>query len=674
MLLLSALTVPAGFHARALPAATEPSTAPRTHPALAPPPDIVTPPQPKPTWVNVTGTLSGAAPPRGSESSSAFDAAPGDNETVLFGGCLLIACPSNQTWVLANGSWHNITNPSDAPPARNSASMDYDANMQGVLLFGGDGTLGYFNDTWLFHGGRWTNLGFVGPMAPSPRAGASMTFDPQPEENGSVLFGGCVTSGLNAVCTNDTWVWAGWSGWVQLTPSLAPPAVGYSAMTFDVADQVLLLFGGCGGFLCLGVIGSTWELYSGQWWAEFPSSSPVNRTDASMVYSPKLGEVILFGGITAGFALDNTTWSFFAGTWTLLAPALAPSVRGSYALALDPTGQTPVLFGGALNTSSGNDTWVFEFPLAASIGANVSAAETSQTIGFTIPLSGGTGPFGGTVYFGDGTLGVVSGDGTQLTTTHVYTHPGNYTGSVNLTDGVGELATGTAAPVAISAGPLVAVLAAPASGDVGHAVMFIATPTYGVGPFSYTWSFGDGGVGTGASASHTYTTAGSYAVVVNLTDTHQGIASASVQETVSADPNASVRVNPTNPAAGSVATLLANVSGGTGPFNFSWLFGDGGSSGFATPTHTYSSPGAFVGHLWVNDSAGGSTSVRFTVEVGPASNPSGSTPGGSSSNSSPPLWFWAGVAVLLAVGVLGSALLVSRRRRPPPGPPASAPR
>lgn len=48
---------------------------------------------------------------------------------------------------------------------------------------------------------------------------------------------------------------------------------------------------------------------------------------------------------------------------------------------------------------------------------------------------------------------------------------------------------------------------------------------------SYAWDFGDGSTGTGKKINHTYTTAGSYAVVLTVTDARQGenIASATIE-------------------------------------------------------------------------------------------------------------------------------------------------
>ena len=38
---------------------------------------------------------------------------------------------------------------------------------------------------------------------------------------------------------------------------------------------------------------------------------------------------------------------------------------------------------------------------------------------------------------------------------------------------------------------------------------------------SYSWDFGDGGIGSGAYVSHTYTTSGSYTVELTVTDNNE---------------------------------------------------------------------------------------------------------------------------------------------------------
>jgi PKD repeat protein len=623
-------------------AATEHTGAPQASPAII----II---RPHPTWINVTSAAPRAAPPETAGGSSAYD--PKDNETVYFGGCIAAgACPSNQTWVFADGTWTNETNPFDAPPARDYASMDYDANMKAVLLFGGDGVHGPLGDTWVFSGGTWTNVTFYGP-GPIARYGASMAFDPQPEENGSVLFGG-YSSVLGYL--NDTWVWQGGSGWVLLSPSFAPPEVVYAAMAYDAADGYIVLFGGY--TYAFGFSAETWELYSGQWWAVSPKNPPLARYIASMVYVPSLSGVLLFGGFNLDDNLVNDTWTFSNGAWVMDAPATAPPVRDSMALALDGTGVTPILIAGENLSRHFNDTWAYEFAPTALLTTNRSAAEVSESLTFTATLAGGTAPYRATFDFGDGSSAVISGAGPTLSVTHVFAHNGSFVALVNVTDAVGAMSTSNTVTLPVSAGPVISAKAVPPAGDVGIPISFESTVVSpGAPPLMYAWEFGDRTNGTGANTSHAYTATGSYGVSVKATDADHGTATASIEVAVAADPTIAVATNPTSLTTGTPATFYANVTGGTGPYSYSWRFGDGGVSAFPVPQHPFSNAGQFTVEVWVNDSVGGSTHGSLTVTV---SSPSSS----SSGLSSAPLWFWGAIAALAIVAVLGTVLLLRRRR------------
>jgi hypothetical protein len=79
-------------------------------------------------------------------ASAAFD--PGRQAVVLFGGGSG-GIDQNTTWlwdqVLA--TWTQLST-AQSPPAREGAGMTYDAALHRVILFGGQGNSGYFNDTW----------------------------------------------------------------------------------------------------------------------------------------------------------------------------------------------------------------------------------------------------------------------------------------------------------------------------------------------------------------------------------------------------------------------------------------------------------------------------------------------------------------------------------------------
>ncbi len=602
-----------------------------------------------PEWINVTQPGANATPPAGYDGTMAFD--PADHETIYFGGCSAAACPQNETWGFAGGHWTNLTDVRHAPPARVGASMDYDANMGGVLLFGGYGASGYLADTWLFRHGVWTNLTWVGP-GPAARELATMTFDPEPEENGSVLFGGYVPGVGYAT---DTWVWEGWSGWVPLAPNIAPPATLYSVMAYSPAARAVVLYRP-------DLVNQTWELYAGQWWQVNPTAEPTYREDASTVYDPALQEVLLFGGTT--FSGDaNDTWAFTGGTWLSLSTTSAPPVRQGAAIGLDPSGSAPVLFGGVGPAAYLNDTWVFEVPPGASLTASPSRPEVSAPVTFTAAVGHGTAPYTATFSFGDGTRAAVTSSSSPLTVVHAYDAPGSFTPSVAVTDGVGATAAAAMPAITVAAGPSVAARAGPSSVDVGSPVAFSAAGSSGVPPLNYTWAFGDGTTAEGANVSHAYAAAGVYVAQVTATDSQGGTANATVTVRVAALPTASILVVTPSPAEGSPVALLAPLSGGTAPFRYAWSFGDGSASAFAAPLHTYNRTGTYTVQVWVNDSSGGGTHATLQVTVASV----------AASGGGAPLWFWAALAALVAVGAVGVALLVvlPRRGRPPKSPPAT---
>jgi len=614
----------------------------------------------QPTWVNLTSARPGAAPPPASGVAAAYD--PLTNETVEFGGCLAVGpCPDNQTWVLRDGLWSNETQHDDAPPVRDYAGMDYDANLHEILLFGGSGKSAPLNDTWMFSNGTWTNVSWYSSAAPPAGEAPMMAFDPAPEENGSVLFGGCVPATLLGIdCQNETWVWQGDAGWVELTPSFEPPARGYGQMAYDPVDGAVVLFGGEYGFL--GLLGDTWEFYSDQWWNVSTSVGPGAYGGGALVYDPSGPDLLLFGGINASFDLSNETWTFSNGSWEEEGPAASPPARFDFAMALDSTGTTPIVQGGENATISYNDTWAYEYPPAGALGANDSSPEVSQSVEYTASISGGTAPYRAAFSFGDGDHADVAGSGSDLFVNHTFAYAGSFPATVTVTDAVGATFTAAGPTVKVTAAPAVSASATPSAGDVGVPVDFAShVVSDSAPPFTYAWSFGDHSSGSGTSPSHAFAAAGTYTVVLNATNADHVTATARLVVTVAQAPSALAAVSPSASGPGALLTFYGNVTGGEAPFTFSWEFGDGTGSALPYPQHAYTATGTYTAEVWVNDSAGGST--HATVKVTVASPASSAWP----SLSGAPTWLWAALGGLAAAAVVGSVLLVRRAPRPPKG-------
>ncbi len=152
------------------------------------------------TWNGTTWTKQAPAtspPPRGA-ASMAYDAAT--SNVVLFGG-FGRARHLGDTWTWDGTTWTRQF-PKTSPPAREGASIAYDAATSNVVLFGGDNafTPVVFNGTWTWDGTTWTRQ--FPKTSPPAREGASMAYDAA--TSNVVLFGGNPAAGP---AFGDTWTW-----------------------------------------------------------------------------------------------------------------------------------------------------------------------------------------------------------------------------------------------------------------------------------------------------------------------------------------------------------------------------------------------------------------------------------------------------------------------------------
>ena len=77
------------------------------------------------------------------------------------------------------------------------------------------------------------------------------------------------------------------------------------------------------------------------------------------------------------------------------------------------------------------------------------------------------------------------------------------------------------------------IVASPTSGAAPLAVSFTGGATGGKAPYTYGWTFGDGGTATTQDPSHIYTTPGSYTATLSVTDSAAAKAGATVSIIVS---------------------------------------------------------------------------------------------------------------------------------------------
>jgi hypothetical protein len=66
--------------------------------------------------------------------------------------------------------------------------------------------------------------------------------------------------------------------------------------------------------------------------------------------------------------------------------------------------------------------------------------------------------------------------------------------------------------------PLSCEAGGPYSGEIGEAIHFIGSASGGATPYTYAWTFGDGGTSTDQNPDHSYTAAGNYTATLTVTD------------------------------------------------------------------------------------------------------------------------------------------------------------
>lgn len=229
--------------------------------------------------------------------------------------------------------------------------------------------------------------------------------------------------------------------------------------------------------------------------------------------------------------------------------------------------------------------------------------------------------------FGDGGLG------SGVTTTHRYTELGSFAITLTVTDDVGK--TGTSSKtvfVGAQPTPTAAFTFSPTSPSVDSVVQFdasLSTASPDRTIVSYRWAFGDGGTGSGRVDTHTYSTAGTYTVVLTVTD-NIGITDTATQTITvggKSSPTASFTISPSRlpPGGGPIVVdaVASTAPPGATIVRYEWNFGDSTTVDVvSTPVHThvYSAlPGTFTITLTVTDSAGRKDTATRTILVGSAS-------------------------------------------------------
>ncbi len=342
----------------------------------------------------------------------------------------------------------------------------------------------------------------------------------------------------------------------------------------------------------------------------------------SIVYDPSHEELFVVSNDSS-----NSAWP---GNVTVLDGASLAASEGSYstvAVGQLPLDAAPVDLPGA-DAPGSSEVWVTNFisgtvsilaspPSIGSLAAEPDPVDLGATTTIELAFSGGAGP--STVSYSGLPSGCTSANSTALSC--VPTAEGGFMVVATVVDSLGISAT---AETVVSVSPAMQVTvseswAVPGAVDVGTDLGLSASVSGGIGPYNYSWAFGDGTYGWGGATSHVYASTGTFLLELTVTDAGGGVSATTASVTVVPLPTVSLRAAPsTSTDVGRPVELTANVTGGTGSGSGTWTFGDGTNATGASVRHAYSTAGTFTASYAYVDGSGANASASLTITVNPA--------------------------------------------------------
>lgn len=240
--------------------------------------------------------------------------------------------------------------PSISPPKLAFHNAVFDEQRGSVLLFGGTtgfGIGGVLGETWIYDGTNWSRR----QAANSPPGVWAYGLSYDVARQRTVLFGGQTRSGTKI---NETWDWDG-TAWSRVKTTTSPSA-RFAVTAYDRARARTVLFGGWG----TSAIADTWEFDGTNWSKRQAVSQPAPRGFHGCAYDVARQRTVIFGGLSGSSKSLDDTWEWDGVSWSRIATIQKPPARAYPAMAYDPVRKRVVLFGGLDGARIYADTWEFD--------------------------------------------------------------------------------------------------------------------------------------------------------------------------------------------------------------------------------------------------------------------------------------------------------------------------
>ena len=252
----------------------------------------------------------------------------------------------------------------------------------------------------------------------------------------------------------------------------------------------------------------------------------------------------------------------------------------------------------------------------ATLAVSPSTTEVGLPVIFSTSVEGGTPPYSVRIDFGDGSS--ATGDAVA----HAYTTAGTYAANATVRDAAGAASSTGVITVIVVPQPTVLASTSVPGGDIGLGVPFASAVSFGEAPYSYRWTFGDGGVSADADPTHVYTVEGLYRIQLTITDSLGVSATSNLLNVTVGEPAAlDLAANRTTFDAGEPVLFSATAIGGAPPPMILMDFGDGSSAWGSTASHAFATAGIYQVSATLTDGAGGTARASITVNVSAAPTP-----------------------------------------------------
>ncbi|MDO9000102.1 MAG: PKD domain-containing protein [Bacteroidota bacterium] len=311
---------------------------------------------------------------------------------------------------------------------------------------------------------------------------------------------------------------------------------------------------------------------------QFESANASTNTNPTSYYSWNFGNSATSTGSTVTF------------------PSATYTANGTYIVSLIFTTTVPSC------SVSSQQTITISNIITSTCNVNANFSSTQGSNGQVTFTSTSTGTVAGTTYawnYGDASV-----NGSGVSTSHTYSSNGVYSVILYANNNFTSTCMDSSViSVFVNSYPCVLNANFSFTQGANGLVNFSSTSTGTIAQTTYSWSFGNNTFGSGANPSQTYVNNGTFTVTLSAMNNFSNCVSTTSQVVTVTSNTCNINAGFTNTQGANGLVNFNSTSTGTNAnTSYYWNFGDGFTSTSNSPSHTYTSSGAYSVYFKAYDS------------------------------------------------------------------------